>query len=53
MSFIQHLRGIVDGKFGPEEAVRSYHSRLKELDLTPRRGLNDDLQVTATTLSYS
>ena len=47
------LRGIVDSEFGPEESVRSDHSRLKELDITPGRPLNDNLQITTTSLSYS
>jgi len=51
--FIKHLRDIVDLNLDPAEAVRSYHSALKGEGIKARRGLEDDLRVTATSLSYS
>jgi hypothetical protein len=51
-TFIQHLRAIVDGVIGPEEAVRSYHAALRELNLRPRRTLDEDLVSTRQTSSY-
>jgi hypothetical protein len=52
-AFIKHLRTIVDQGQDPSEAVRSYHATLKGQGLKPRRALEDDLRVTATSLSYS
>lgn len=51
--FVKHLRAIVDQGLDPAEAVRSYHAALKTQGLKPRRTLEDDLRVTATSLSYS
>jgi hypothetical protein len=51
--FVKHLRAIVDHGLDPAEAVRSYHAALKGHGLRPRRTLDDDLRVTATSLSYS
>ena len=52
-TFIQHLKAVVDGVLTPEEGVRNYHGALEKLNLRPRRRLDDDLKVTASTLSYS
>ena len=52
-TFIQHLRAVVDGLLAPDEAVRNYHAALSELGLKPRRLLEDDLRVTATSLGYA
>jgi hypothetical protein len=52
LAFVQFLRLIVDGVIGPVEAVKAYHAVLQKLGLTPRRPLGDDLQVTATAMSY-
>lgn len=52
LSFIALLRRIVDGEIEPQEAVRAYHSELAKLGLKPFRSLQDDLELTPTTLSY-
>jgi hypothetical protein len=46
--FIQHLRWIADGEINdPIEAVKSYHSKLREIDIIPYRTLQDDLVHTS------
>jgi hypothetical protein len=51
--FIQHLRAIADQGLDPAEAVRSYHAALEGQGIRSRRRLDDDLQTTVTSLSYS
>jgi hypothetical protein len=53
LSFVALLRRVADGELEPEEAVRSYHGELQKLNIAPRRALKDDLQLTATELSYT
>jgi hypothetical protein len=53
LSFVALLRRVADGELSPEEAVRVYHSDLEKLKIPPRRSLKDDLQLTATELSYT
>ena len=53
LTFISYLRRIADGEIQPEEAVRAYHADLEKLGLTPRRTLEEDLQLTATEISYA
>jgi hypothetical protein len=53
LSFVALLRKVADGELGAEEAVRAYHGELEKLKITPRRALKDDLQLTATELSYA
>ena len=53
LTFITFLRAIVDGKVGPEEAVRAYHGELRKLGIQPYRSLEDDLKRTNTASSYS
>jgi hypothetical protein len=53
LSFIAMLRHIVDGQIKPEEAVHAYHGILKELKIPPYRALEDDLQSTDGSMSYS
>ena len=53
LSFVALLRRVADGQLGPEEAVRAYHGELEKLKIPPRRALQDDLQLTATELSYA
>ena len=52
LTFIELLRRIVDGEITPEDAVKFYHSRLKELGIKPLRHLQMDLQCTANVMSY-
>lgn len=52
LSFIRFLRHIADGEVSPTEAVRAYHGSLDKLGIRPLRALADDLQPTATPLSY-
>jgi DhnA family fructose-bisphosphate aldolase class Ia len=53
LSFVSILRRVADGELAPEEAVRAYHGELQTHRITPRRQLADDLQLTATELSYA
>jgi hypothetical protein len=53
LSFVALLRKVADGEVGAEEAVRAYHGELQTLNIPPRRALKDDLQLTATELSYA
>lgn len=53
LTFIRHLRAIVDDGLDPAEAVRSYHGELARLSLKPARSLADDLQITEQSLRYS
>jgi hypothetical protein len=53
LSFVALLRRVADGELGPEEAVRAYHGELQKLNIPPRRALKDDLELTATELSYA
>lgn len=52
LTFISYLRAIADGKIWPVEAVKAYHGDLQKLKITPRRSLEDDLKITAVSLSY-
>ncbi|GAT32654.1 hypothetical protein TSACC_21053 [Terrimicrobium sacchariphilum] len=53
LTFIKHLRHIVDGELSPKEAVRSYHAELKSLGIASHRPLEDDLNLTNGGKSYS
>lgn len=46
LEIIQSMRNVVEGKASPEEEVRRYHDSLASAGLTPKRTLNEDLQVT-------
>ena len=35
LTFIEHLRGLADGRLEPPEAVRSYHAALQRLGIAP------------------
>jgi hypothetical protein len=52
LAFVQFLRLIVDGVVGPVEAVRAYHAVLDRLGLRPHRPLDEDLQLTPSSMSY-
>lgn len=52
-TFIQHLRWLADDDItDPADAVRSYHSEITKLDLTPYRPLEDDLLETGRAAAY-
>ncbi|MFP4165880.1 MAG: hypothetical protein ACLFUF_01795 [Opitutales bacterium] len=51
--FIELLRRIVDREITPHEAVRYYHDALAKAGIPPIRSLDDDLQITENTMSYS
>ena len=52
-TFIQHLRWLADGDLDdPAEAVRSYHSSLQKVGVSPYRSLEGDLQSTIRGLDY-
>jgi hypothetical protein len=51
-AFLRFLRLIVDGEVTAEEAVRAYHAVLEKLGLRPHRPLDEDLRLTATSMSY-
>lgn len=51
--FIELLRRVTNREITPEDAVAYYHNKLKEAGITPIRPLEDDLQITETSMSYS
>ncbi len=53
LAFVEFLRLIVAGHISPEEAVRAYHGVLRQLNIAPRRSLEDDLQLQTNVMSYS
>ena len=53
LSFVAMLRRVADGQINPKDAVRAYHGELEKLKIPPRRTLDDDLELTATELSYT
>jgi hypothetical protein len=53
LSFVATLRQVADGGLSADEAVRAYHGDLQKLQIAPRRALKDDLELTATELSYA
>lgn len=52
LAFIEFLKLIADGVLEPEEAVRAYHAALHKLGVSPRRALEDDLQLHTNVMSY-
>ncbi|MBI5395442.1 MAG: hypothetical protein HZA91_09130 [Verrucomicrobia bacterium] len=53
LAFIEMLKRIVDGQISPEEAVRAYHGVLQNLGIRPHRSLEDDMQLSDTSMSYA
>ncbi len=53
LAFISFLRLIADGEIAAREAVHAYHGVLQELGIKPYRSLQDDLQITNPSVSYS
>ena len=52
LSFIRYLRMLADDEIEPVEAVKAYHGDLQKMNIRPHRPLNDDLQSTASAMSY-
>lgn len=52
LAFIQFLRLIVERVIEPADAVKAYHAVLQKLGVRPQRSLEDDLKLTATSMSY-
>jgi hypothetical protein len=52
LAFIEMLRLITDGRVDPDEAVRAYHGILQSKRITPKRPLEQDLQLTDQAMSY-
>ncbi len=52
LAFVEFLRLIADGDLTAEEAVPAYHAVLGKLGVQPLRRLEDDQQLTETSLSY-
>ena len=50
---MKYLRLIADSQIDPVEAVKAYHGDLQKLGIRPSRPLNDDLQTTVQSDSYS
>jgi hypothetical protein len=53
LSFVAMLRRVADSEISADEAVRAYHGELEKLNISPRRNLKEDFQLTATELSYA
>jgi len=53
LSFIELLRRVTDREIGPEDAVRCYHDGMAKAKIQPIRPLEEDLQITETSMSYS
>jgi hypothetical protein len=53
LTFITHLRRIIDGHLAPADAVRAYHADLEKLGIKPYRDLKSDLELTTTASSYA
>src|SRR2546426_312099 len=51
LAFIGMLRLLTDGRISPEDAVHAYHGVLQAKQIRPKRALQDDLQLTAQTMS--
>jgi hypothetical protein len=51
--FIELLRRVTDREITPEEAVRYYHDAMAKANIQAIRPLDEDLQITETTMSYS
>jgi hypothetical protein len=53
LAFVHFLRLIVEGQIAPVEAVKAYHGVLGRLGLRSHRSLEDDLKLTAQSMSYA
>lgn len=52
LSFVQILRWVADDEMSSAEAVRAYHGALQAKGIVPRRSLDEDLEVTASSVSH-
>ncbi|MEZ5825342.1 MAG: hypothetical protein R3C97_11575 [Geminicoccaceae bacterium] len=46
LELVRHMRRVVEGDLGAEEAVRSYHGELQKLDIAPKLDLARDREIT-------
>lgn len=53
LAFIHFLYLIAEGTISAEDAVKAYHAVLKELNISPHRKLEDDLQLRTNVMSYA
>ncbi len=53
LTFVRYLRAIADSEIMPVEAVKAYHADLTRLSIVPKRSLEEDLQTTVGSDSYS
>lgn len=53
LTFIEMLRRIVDQEIKPEQAVKDYHLRLRDLKIKPHRTLSTDMMLTENVMRYS
>ena len=52
LSFVQFLRLVADDQMLPAEAVKAYHGALKALEISPRRSLEKDMELSSNFASY-
>ncbi|MBP7142856.1 MAG: hypothetical protein KBA71_13185 [Opitutaceae bacterium] len=52
-AFLAILRSVADDDLPARDAVRIYHERLKEANVTPRRSLDQDLEITFDDLTFT
>lgn len=53
LEFIRFLRAITNGDIAASEAVKAYHDVLGKNDISPKRPLEADMELTQTELSYA
>lgn len=53
LTFVRYLRAIADGDIDAGEACRAYHADLGRIGIRPHRPVEDDLQLTDTSLAYA
>ena len=45
LTFVRMLRAVADEVLDPADAVREYHAALAEIDIVPKKRLDEDLQL--------
>jgi hypothetical protein len=53
LAFVRLLRHIADGDITAEDAVKAYHGVLQKLKITPKRSLEEDMQLQTNVMSYA
>lgn len=53
LAFVRLLRHIADGDLSAEDAVKAYHGVLQKLKITPKRTLEEDMQLQTNVMSYA